>query len=185
MVGGAVPHRKQLPPAQGSHFWRAATGFPRQKWLARPHKIRKCVIMSNDSKTALHNFLFHLRTPLASLSGVKAMVEKGVVSKDELPSEAREWVTNWATNVDRWLKSARDFTEFYFAKDNGEIHDWKVLIQQLLSLLEGVEIAARDAEKIHHSSGNRPGDVLFVLVHSINYVNDRCKEMKELLPTLE
>jgi hypothetical protein len=141
--------------------------------------------MSNNSETALHNFLFHLRTPLASLSGIKAMLEKGVVSNDKLPSEAHEWITNWATKVDGWLKSAVDFTKLYFAKDDGEIHDWKALTQQLLSTLKDVEIAAREAENIPHSNENKPGDVLSMLVQSINYVNDRYKEMKELLPSLD
>jgi len=141
--------------------------------------------MSNNSESALHNFLFHLRTPLAGISGVKAMIEKDVVSKSELPPEAHEWISIWSPKVDGWLKSAVDFTELYFAKDDGENHDWKALIQQLLSILEGVETAARDAENIPHSVENKPGDVLFMLIHSINYVNDRCKETKELLPTLE
>jgi hypothetical protein len=141
--------------------------------------------MSNNSKSALHNFLFHLRTPLASISGVKAMIEKDIVSKGEFPSEAHEWITNWSPKVDVWLKSAVDFTEIYFAKYDGENHDWKALIQQLLSILEGVEIAAREAENIPHSSEYKAGDGISLLIHSMNYVNDRCKDTKELLPTLE
>ncbi len=141
-------------------------------------------MMSNNSKSALHNFLFHLRTPLTSISGVKAMIEKDVVSKEKFPPEAYAWVSNWAPNVDIWLKTALDFTESYFAKNDGEDHNWKALIQQLLSILEGVEIAAREAGNIPHASEDKPGDVLSLLIHSINYVNDRCKETKELLPTL-
>jgi hypothetical protein len=141
--------------------------------------------MSNNSKSTLHTFLFHLRTPLSGLSGVKAMIEKDVVPKGRFSPEAHEWVSNWSPDVDVWLKSAVDFTELYFAKDIGKNHDWKALIQQLLSILEGVEVAAREANNIPHSDVDQPGDMLSMLIHSINYVNDRCKEMKDLLPTLE
>jgi hypothetical protein len=141
--------------------------------------------MSNNSKTALHNFLFHLRTPLSGINGVKAIIEKNVVLKDEFPPEAHAWLSKWGSSVDIWLKSAVDFTELYFAKDDDESHDWKALIQQLLSILEGVEIAAREAENIPHSNEHKPGDLLFMLINSINYVSDRWKETQELLPTLE
>jgi len=143
--------------------------------------------MSNRSKTALHNFLFHLRTPLYSVSGVKAVIEKNVVLKGEFPPEAHAWLSKWASSVDIWLKSAVDFTELYFAKDDDddESRDWKALIQQLLSILEGVEIAAIEAKNIPYSNEHKPGDFLLMLINSINYVNDRRKETQELLPTLD
>ena len=141
--------------------------------------------MSNNSKTELHNFLFHLRTPLYGISGVKAIIEKNVALKDELHPEAHAWLSKWASSVDIWLKSAVDFTELYFAKDDDESHDWKALIQQLLSILEGVDIAAREAKNIPHPNEQKPGDFLLMLINSINYVNDRRKETQELLPTLD
>ena len=113
------------------------------------------------------------------------MIEKDVESKCRFSPEAHEWVLKWSPNIDVWLKNAVGFTELYFAKDSGKNHDWKALIQQLMSILEGVEIAAREANNIPHSVEDQPRDMVSLLIHSINYVNDRCKEMKELLPTLE
>ena len=142
--------------------------------------------MSNRSKIALDNFLFELRTPLHSVSGVRMLIENNADLRGEFPPKAHAWFSKWASSVDIWLKSAVDFTELYFAKDdNDEGHDWKALIQQLLSILEGIEIAAREAKSIPHINEYKHGDFLSMLINSINYVNDRRKEIQELLPTLE
>ena len=141
--------------------------------------------MSNRSKTELHNFLFHLRTPLHSVCGVRLLIENNADIRGEFPPEAHAWLSKWASSVDFWLKNAVDFTELYFAKDDDESHNWKALIQQLLSILENVDIAAREAKNIPHSNEQKPGDFLLMLINSINYVNDRRKETQELLPTLD
>ena len=139
--------------------------------------------MSMTSKRALHAFLFHLRTPLSSISGLAKLIESAEIPSDKLPSEAHAWLTKWLPNVETWLKSTYDLTEFY-GKSKDEDHDWKALIQQLIITLEGVEIAAKEANEIPHSEKNEPGDLLPMIINSMQHIDDSCKEIQELLPTL-
>ena len=139
--------------------------------------------MSKNSKSALHEFLFHLRTPLASIRGAGALVNKAEIIGISVPPEAREWLNKWLPKVDIWLKAAVELTELSEHVET-EDRDWKGLTQQLISTLDGVEVAAKEAHDIPLAETEEPGNLLRMMVQSIAYIDDRYKDMQELLPTL-
>ena len=139
--------------------------------------------MSINSKSALHEFLFHLRTPLASIQGVARLVAKAEITGISVPLEAREWLEKWLPKVDRWLQKVIELTEL-LGRGETEDQDWKSLIQQLMIDLDGVEIAAREAHDIPLAGTEEPGDFVRIMVQGIKYVYDHYKNMEELLPTL-
>jgi len=140
--------------------------------------------MLKNSRSALHAFLFDLRTPLASIRGAALLIDRAEMPDSLVPAEAREWLSKWLPKVDIWLKNAIELTELY-AQSRAEDRDWKKLIQQLMSILEGVETAARDVKDIPLSGKESPGDVLHMIVSSIEYINNSYRAMQELLPTLD
>jgi hypothetical protein len=139
--------------------------------------------MSKNSKSELDEFLFHLRTPLASLRGVAILVEKVEIPGNPFPPEAREWINKWMPKVDLWLKKVTELTSMS-GESKAEDHNWKDLIQDLISSFDGLEIAASEAHNIPLSEKSEPGDVVRMIVSLIDYINERYKAMRELLPTL-
>ena len=138
--------------------------------------------MPKDSKSALYAFLFHLRTPLAGIRTIAAVIDK--LAGTDIPIEAREWFRKWLPKVDLWLNSAIQLTEL-LGKSESQDQGWKALIQQLLTTLDGVEVAADEAKKIPYSEVIAFGDLLHSIISSIEHISDDYKVMKELLPTLD
>ena len=139
--------------------------------------------MSINSKSALHEFLFQLRTPLAGIQGVARLVAKAEITGISVPLQAREWLEKWLPKVDRWLQKVIELTEL-LGRGETEDQDWKSLIQQLIIDLDGVEIAAREAHDVPLPGTDEPGDFVRIMVQGIKYVYDHYKNMQELLPTL-
>src|SRR5688500_12015800 len=113
--------------------------------------------MSINSKSALHEFLFHLRTPLAGIQGVARLAAKAEITGISVPLQAREWLEKWLPKVDSWLQKVIELTEL-LGRGETEDQDWKSLIQQLIIDLNGVEIAAREAHDIPLPGTDEPGD---------------------------
>ena len=139
--------------------------------------------MLKNSKSALDEFLFHLRTPLASIRGAAAMANKAQIIGVSVPAEAHAWLHKWLPKVDIWLKKADELTELSGQVET-EDQDWKGLIQQLISALDGVEVAAREAYDIPLAETEEPGDLVRMMVRSIDYIYEHYKDMQELLPVL-
>ena len=139
--------------------------------------------MSISSDSALHEFLFHLRTPLASIRGAAGLINKAEIVGNSVPPEAHEWLHKWLPKVNVWWREAIELTEL-LGQTEGEDHDWKGSIQQLISTLDGIEVAAREAQDIPLAERKEPGDLVRMMVQSINYIYDHYKDMQELLPTL-
>ena len=139
--------------------------------------------MMKNSKSELHDFLFHLRTPLSSIRGAATLVDEAERLGSPFPLEAREWLGKWMPKVDVWLKEVVELT-YLCGESEPEDHDWKKLIQHLISTLDGVEAAAKEANNIPLSEKAEPGDFVRMMVNSIDYINDHYKAMQELLPTL-
>jgi len=139
--------------------------------------------MDKNSKSELKEFLFHLRTPLAGIRGAATLVSKVEEVNNSFSLEAHEWLYKWIPKVDVWLKEVVELTEIC-GIPTPEEQDWKRLIQHLISTLDGVETATREANKIPLSRTEKPGDVVRMMVSSINYINEHYKAMQDLLPTL-
>jgi hypothetical protein len=139
--------------------------------------------MSKDSKSTLHEFLFQLRTPLAGIRGVAALANKAEIIGSPFPPEAHEWLSKWLLKVDIWWKEAVGLTELLGQAEN-EDQDWKGMIEKLISTLDGVEVASKEAHNIPISETEAPGDLVRMMVHSISHIHDYYKDMQELLPTL-
>jgi len=139
--------------------------------------------MSISSYSALHEFLFHLRTPLAGIRGAAALANKTEILDIPVPPEAQVWLKKWLPKVNIWYKEAIELTE-QLGQAEGEGHDWKVSIQQLISTLDGIEIAAREAHSIPLADKQEPGDVVRMMVHQIDYINNQYKHIQEVLPDL-
>ena len=140
--------------------------------------------MSKKSKTALHAFLFNLRTPLASIRGLAALVEKDKRANTQFPLEGHEWLAKWVPKVEVWWNNVLELTELS-SRSGVEDYDGKALIKQLMSTLEGVEVAADEAKEIPHSETYVSGDILHMIISSIEHLRDEYKAMQALLPTLE
>ena len=139
--------------------------------------------MSISSYSALHEFLFHLRTPLAGIRGAAALANKTEILDIPVPPEAQVWLKKWLPKVNIWYKEAIELTE-QLGQAEGEDHDWKGSIQQLISTLDGIEIAAREAHGIPLADKQEPGDVVRMMVHQIDYINNQYKHIQEVLPDL-
>ena len=140
--------------------------------------------MLKKSKSALHAFLFYLRTPLASIRSVATFVDKNEIEDRQFPLEACEWLRKWIPKVDIWFQKAVELTEFC-GRSEDEEYDWKALIQQLLFSLEGVEVAALEFNDILSSDKDVSGDLVHMIRNSIEHINDDYKTMQELLPKLD
>jgi len=140
--------------------------------------------MSNKSKTALHALLFNLRTPLASIRGLATFVDKDKTANAQFPLEGHEWLTKWVPKVEVWWNKAIELTELS-GRSDVEDYDWKALIEKLMSSLEGVEDAADEARKIPHSATYVSGDILHMIISSMEHLRDEYKAMQALLPTFE
>jgi hypothetical protein len=140
--------------------------------------------MSKESKAALHGFLFNLRTPLASIRGFAAFVEKDKTTNAQFPLEGHEWLRRWAPEVEVWWNKTLELTELC-GRSNVEDYDWKALIEQLMSALHGIEVAADEATKIPHSETYVSGDMLHMIISSMEHLRDAYKATQALLPKLE
>ena len=111
------------------------------------------------------------------------MANKTEILDIPVPPEAQVWLKKWLPKVNIWYKEAIELTE-QLGQAEGEGHDWKVSIQQLISTLDGIEIAAREAHSIPLADKQEPGDVVRMMVHQIDYINNQYKHIQEVLPDL-
>lgn len=139
--------------------------------------------MSINSYSVLHEFLFHLRTPLAGIRGAGELINKIEIAGNSVPLEAHEWLHKWLPTVNVWWKVAVELTEL-LGHAEGKDHDWKGLVQQLISALHGVEVAAQEAHDIPLAKTEEPGDLVRMMVQSIDRIYDCYLHMQELFPKM-
>jgi len=141
-----------------------------------------------NSRSELYEFLFHLRTPLASIRGAAQMAEHDERLGSPVPADVRIWIGKWGPKIDTWLEEVMALSALC-GRSKPEDHDWKKLIQNLISSLEGVEVAAKEANDIPFSDkeeSERDGSqtVCRMIINSIGYIHDHYRAMQELLPAL-
>jgi hypothetical protein len=141
-----------------------------------------------NSRSELYEFLFHLRTPLASIRGAAQMADHDERLGSPVPAEARAWIGKWGPKIDTWLDEVMALSALC-GRSKSEDHDWKKLIQDLISSLDGVEVAAKEASDIpfsvkEESDQDGPHMVCRMIINSIGYIHDHYKAMQELLPAL-
>lgn len=137
--------------------------------------------MLNKSRFELTNFLFHLRTPLSSISAVSNITLGNNQLCNKMPQEVITCLEKWNPKVNFWKAEVNELSGI----SESEERDWKNIIQNLILMLDGVETAAIEANAIAFSIEQENKDFIVLMVRSINYIDKQIKTMHDLLPTLE
>ena len=97
---------------------------------------------SSDSLDLLHNFLFHLRTPLSSIKGASQLAKQ---MKEKVPINLLEWLDKWIPSVERWISAEETV---HVSLQDGKQHDWKLIVYKMAEDMQNVSTALTEGQAL-------------------------------------
>jgi hypothetical protein len=121
---------------------------------------------SSDDSYLLHNFLFHLRTPLYSFKGAFKLAKQW---NGKIPVSLLKWLEKWTTSVDMWISAEEKAHSF--SRDS-ETHDWEQIVFEMAENMKDVSIAFSEAKALEIPESTEGAMIFEMAFHGIENLNN-------------
>ena len=90
----------------------------------------------------LHNFLFHIRTPLSSIKGASRLAKQ---MNENLPISLLNWLDRWTPSVERWISAEE---KVQISLQDSKQHDWKQIVYEMAKDMQDISTAFAEGQDL-------------------------------------
>lgn len=119
----------------------------------------------SDSSDLLHNFLFHLRTPLHSIKGASRLAKQ---MKETLSPNLLGWLDKWIPSVERWIFAEENA---HVSIQDGNEHDWKLIVYEMAEDMKDVSTAFTEGKSLEIPESPESKMIIKLALDGFKYLN--------------